>query len=115
MSCRPCCIVSAPLPRPVRAALTTYFFHRKNINAKGEPQSWTDDLLNGKEEAIDVSRVAVSMNGIELQNREFVAAIRESREPNASVAQVLSCYRVPDVLEKQLDATRDPSHLDLQP
>lgn len=53
-----------------------------------------DDLVNGKEEPIDVSKVAVSMNGIELQDREFVAAIREGREPNSSVAQVLDCYRV---------------------
>ena len=61
-----------------------------------------DDLYNGKEEKIDVSKVAVSMNGIELQDREFVAAIREGREPNASVAQVLPCYEVLDQLEKQL-------------
>ncbi len=61
-----------------------------------------DDLVNGREEPIDVSRVAVSMNGIELQDREFVAAIREGREPNSSVAQVLPCYRVLDALEKQL-------------
>ena len=47
-----------------------------------------DDLVNGKEEPIDVSRVAVSMNGIELQDREFIAAIREGREPN-SLAQSL--------------------------
>jgi 2-hydroxy-4-carboxymuconate semialdehyde hemiacetal dehydrogenase len=60
-----------------------------------------DDLVNGKEEPIDVSKVAVSMNGIELQDREFVAAIREGREPNSSVAQVLPCYRVLDMLEKQ--------------
>lgn len=53
-----------------------------------------DDLVNGKEEPIDVSGVDVSMNGIELQDREFVAAIREGREPNGSVAQVLDCYRV---------------------
>ena len=45
------------------------------------------------------------MNGIELQDREFVAAIREGREPNASVAQVLPCYRVLDELEKQLEAS----------
>ena len=163
----------------------TYFFRRKNMNAKGEPRSWTDhllwhhaahtvdlfayqagpivkanaiegpihpelgiamdmsiqlksesgalctlslsfnndgplgaffryigdtatyiarydDLVNGREEPIDVSRVDVSMNGIELQDREFVAAIREGREPNASVAQVLPCYRVLDSLEHQL-------------
>ncbi|MBY0621094.1 Gfo/Idh/MocA family oxidoreductase [Sphingomonas ursincola] len=163
----------------------TYFFRRKNMNAKGEPRSWTDhllwhhaahtvdlfayqagrivkanvlegphhpelgiamdmsiqlksesgaictlslsfnndgplgtffryigdsatyiarydDLVNGKEEPIDVSQVDVSMNGIELQDREFIAAIREGREPNSSVAQVLDCYRVLGELEQQL-------------
>jgi 2-hydroxy-4-carboxymuconate semialdehyde hemiacetal dehydrogenase len=65
-----------------------------------------DDLFTGKEEKVDVSKVDVSMNGIELQDREFVAAIREGREPNASVAQVMPCYRVLDALEKQLEATR---------
>lgn len=156
----------------------TYFFRRKNINAKGEPRSWTDhllwhhaahtvdlfqyqtgekvvvanavegprhselgiamdmsiqlktehgkictlslsfnnegplgtffryicdngtyiarydDLVTGREEPVDVSAVDVSMNGIELQDREFIAAIREGREPNSSVAQVLPCYEV---------------------
>lgn len=62
-----------------------------------------DDLYTGKEEQIDVSKVAVSMNGIELQDREFVAAISEGREPNSSVAQVLPCYIVLDALEKQLE------------
>ena len=164
----------------------TYFFRRKNMNAKGEPRSWTDhllwhhaahtvdlfayqaggeivaanalqgplhpelgiamdmsiqlqassgaictlslsfnndgplgtffryicdngtyiarydDLVDGKEEPIDVSKVDVSMNGIELQDREFFAAIREGREPNSSVAQVLPCYRVLHELEQQL-------------
>ncbi|RMW97020.1 gfo/Idh/MocA family oxidoreductase [Allofranklinella schreckenbergeri] len=61
-----------------------------------------DDLVNGKEEPIDVSQVDVSMNGIELQDREFFAAIREGREPNASVHQVLPCYRVLHQLEQQL-------------
>ena len=61
-----------------------------------------DDLVNGKEEPVDLSGVMVSTNGIELQDREFVAAIREGREPNASVAQVLPCYRVLDALERQL-------------
>uniref|UniRef100_Q07TM5 Oxidoreductase domain protein n=1 Tax=Rhodopseudomonas palustris (strain BisA53) TaxID=316055 RepID=Q07TM5_RHOP5 len=61
-----------------------------------------DDLVNGKEEKIDVSKVDVSMNGIELQDREFFAAIREGREPNASVAQVLPCYQVLDLLDQQL-------------
>lgn len=161
----------------------TYFFRRKNINAKGEPRSWTDhllwhhaahtvdlfqyqtgekvvvanavegpihpelgialdmsiqlkttsgkictlslsfnndgplgtffryicdngtyiarydDLVNGKEEPIDVSNVDVSMNGIELQDREFFAAIKEGREPNSSVGQVLACYDVLNQLE----------------
>ena len=64
-----------------------------------------DDLIDGKENNIDVSKVDVSMNGIELQDREFVAAIREGREPNASVAQVLPCYRVLARLERQLGQT----------
>jgi 2-hydroxy-4-carboxymuconate semialdehyde hemiacetal dehydrogenase len=61
-----------------------------------------DDLFNGKEEKIDVSNVDVSMNGIELQDREFFAAIREGRAPNSSVAQVLPCYQVLHDLEQQL-------------
>lgn len=61
-----------------------------------------DDLYTGKDEQIDVSAVDVSMNGIELQDREFFAAIREGREPNASVAQVLPCYEVLHELEQQL-------------
>jgi 2-hydroxy-4-carboxymuconate semialdehyde hemiacetal dehydrogenase len=61
-----------------------------------------DDLLNGKDEVIDVSGVDVSMNGIELQDREFFAAIHEGREPNASVRQVLPCYEVLHRLEESL-------------
>ncbi len=63
-----------------------------------------DDLFTGKDEKIDVSQVAVSMNGIELQDREFFAAIKEGREPNSSVAQVLNCYQVLHKLEQQLNA-----------
>jgi 2-hydroxy-4-carboxymuconate semialdehyde hemiacetal dehydrogenase len=63
-----------------------------------------DDLFNGKEEKIDVTKVDVSMNGIELQDREFFAAIKAGREPNASVAQVLPCYEVLHQLECQLSA-----------
>ncbi len=164
----------------------TYFFRRKNMNAKGEPRSWTDhllwhhaahtidlfayqagrivtanaiqgpkhpelgiamdmsiqlksetgaictlslsfnndgplgtffryigdtgtyiarydDLVTGKEEPVDLAGVAVSNNGIELQDREFVAAIREGREPNSSVAQVLDCYRVIGELAASLE------------
>lgn len=166
----------------------TYFFRRRNINAKGEPRSWTDhllwhhaahtvdlfqyqtgekvvtanaiqgplhpelgiamdmsiqlkteggkictlslsfnndgpigtffryigdtgtylarydDLFTGHEEQIDVSKVDVSMNGIELQDREFIAAIREGREPNSSISQVLPCYEVLHRLEQQLQS-----------
>jgi 2-hydroxy-4-carboxymuconate semialdehyde hemiacetal dehydrogenase len=63
-----------------------------------------DDLFTGKEEKIDVSKVDVSMNGIELQDREFFAAIREGREPNSSVARVLPCYQVLHDLEQQLQS-----------
>ena len=65
-----------------------------------------DDLVQshskGAETPVDVSQVDVSMNGIELQDREFFAAIREGREPNASVAQVLPCYQVLHQLDRQL-------------
>ncbi len=61
-----------------------------------------DDLVDGKDRKIDVSRVDVSMNGIELQDREFFDAIRTGREPNASVAQVLPCYRTLADIERQL-------------
>ena len=61
-----------------------------------------DDLVTGREEPIDVSHVDVSTNGIELQDREFVAAIREGRPPNSSVADVLPCYRVLRNLELEL-------------
>jgi 2-hydroxy-4-carboxymuconate semialdehyde hemiacetal dehydrogenase len=65
-----------------------------------------DELVDGKNAAIDVSKVDVSMNGIELQDREFFAAIREQREPNASVAMVLPCYRTLHELDQQLAARR---------
>jgi len=170
----------------------TYFFRRRNINAKGEPRSWTDhllwhhaahtvdlfayqagkivqanaiegplhpelgiamdmsiqlkseagaicnlslsfnndgplgtvfryigdtgtyiarydDLVTGHDKVIDVSKVDMSMNGIELQDREFLAAIRDEREPNSSIASVLDCYRVLGDLEQQLEASRRAS------
>ena len=61
-----------------------------------------DDLVNGKEEVIDVTNVDVSMNGIELQDREFIAAIKEGREARSSVANVIDCYKVLADLEQQL-------------
>jgi len=63
-----------------------------------------DDLIDGRDNAVDVSSVDVSMDGIELQDREFVSAILEGREPNASVDQVLGCYDVLDRLDQQLRA-----------
>lgn len=63
-----------------------------------------DDLFDGKENRIDVSKVDVSMNGIELQDREFFAAIREKREPNSSVAQCLPAMETLDRLERSLSA-----------
>ena len=81
--------------------LGTFF---RYIGDSGTYLARYDDLFTGKDEKIDVSRVAPSMNGIELQDREFFAAIRDGREPNASVAQVLPCYRVLHGLEQQLNA-----------
>ena len=79
--------------------LGTYF---RYIGDTGTYLARYDDLFTGKEEKIDVSKVDVSMNGIELQDREFFAAIREGREPNSSIAQVLPCYQVLHDLEQQL-------------
>jgi 2-hydroxy-4-carboxymuconate semialdehyde hemiacetal dehydrogenase len=61
-----------------------------------------DDLIDGKDNKIDVSKVDVSMNGIELQDREFFAAIKDQREPNAGIHQVLPAMRTLDALEKSL-------------
>jgi 2-hydroxy-4-carboxymuconate semialdehyde hemiacetal dehydrogenase len=81
--------------------LGTYF---RYIGDTGTYLARYDDLFTGKEEQIDVSKVAVSMNGIELQDREFFAAIKERREPNSSVSQVLPCYKVLHNLEQQLSS-----------
>ena len=79
--------------------LGTFF---RYIGDSGTYLARYDDLFTGKDETIDVSQVAVSMNGIELQDREFFSAIREGRQPNSSVAQVLPCYQVLQGLEQQL-------------
>ena len=81
--------------------LGTYF---RYIGDTGTYLARYDDLYTGKEEQIDVSKVAVSMNGIELQDREFFAAIKEGREPNSGVSQVLPCYKVLHTLEQQLSS-----------
>ncbi|MGB5353102.1 MAG: Gfo/Idh/MocA family oxidoreductase [Woeseia sp.] len=71
-----------------------------------------DALVDGNENAIDVSGVDVSMNGIELQDREFLAAIAEGREPNSSVRQVLDCYRVLHEVEQQFSSTTESGAAD---
>jgi len=79
--------------------LGTYF---RYICDNGTYLARYDDLVDGKENPIDLAGIAVSANGIELQDREFVAAIREGREPESSVAAVLPSYAVLDQLEAQL-------------
>ncbi|MGA0934793.1 MAG: Gfo/Idh/MocA family oxidoreductase [Pseudohongiellaceae bacterium] len=83
--------------------LGTFF---RYIGDNGTYLARYDDLFDGKENQIDVSMVDVSMNGIELQDREFFAAIREGREPNASVAQCLPAMETLDKLEKCLNAQK---------
>jgi len=72
----------------------------------GTYQAFYDDLTDGKKNPIDVSKVDVSMDGIELEDREFVAAIKEKREPNGSLAQLLPCMNVLGRLEKIVDPQR---------
>jgi 2-hydroxy-4-carboxymuconate semialdehyde hemiacetal dehydrogenase len=59
--------------------------------------AYYDDLIDGDQNKIDLSKVDISMNGIELQDREFFAAIKEKRTPNADVAQ---CYTALEILDK---------------
>jgi hypothetical protein len=65
------------------------------------PDAGRRAVFTGQKEKIDVSQVGAGLNGIELQDREFVAAIREGRQPNASVAAVLACYQVLHQLARQ--------------
>jgi 2-hydroxy-4-carboxymuconate semialdehyde hemiacetal dehydrogenase len=81
--------------------LGTFF---RYIGDNGTYLARYDDLTNGRDEMIDVSKVDVSLDGIELQDREFVAAIIEGREPNSSVRQVLPCYEVLGKLDHELRA-----------
>ena len=96
-----CAICTLSLSFNNDGPLGTYF---RYIGDTGTYLARYDDLYTGKEEQIDVSKVDVSMNGIELQDREFCAAIKEGREPNSSVAQVLPCYKVLHNLEQQLSS-----------
>jgi 2-hydroxy-4-carboxymuconate semialdehyde hemiacetal dehydrogenase len=72
------------------------------IGDSGTYVAYYDDLVDGEQNKIDLSKVDVSMNGIELQDREFFAAIKEKREPNASVQQTISAMRTLDRLERML-------------
>src|SRR5262249_17517405 len=72
----------------------------------GTYKAFYDDLADGKDNKIDVSKVDVSMDGIELEDREFIAAIKEKREPNASLKQLLPCMHVLGKLEKIIDPQR---------
>jgi 2-hydroxy-4-carboxymuconate semialdehyde hemiacetal dehydrogenase len=72
----------------------------------GTYQAYYDDLVDGKKNPIDVSKVDVSMDGIELEDREFIAAIKDKREPNGSLAQVLPCMQVLGKLEAIIDPQR---------
>jgi 2-hydroxy-4-carboxymuconate semialdehyde hemiacetal dehydrogenase len=73
----------------------------------GTYQAYYDDLADGKKNPIDLSKVDVSLDGIELEDREFLAAIAEKREPNSSLAQVLPCMRVLGQVEKIIDPKRE--------
>ncbi|MGP0075402.1 MAG: Gfo/Idh/MocA family oxidoreductase [Bryobacteraceae bacterium] len=66
--------------------------------------AYYDDLVDGEQNKIDLSKVDVSMNGIELQDREFFAAIQEKREPNSSIQQTIGAMQVLDRLERQLQS-----------
>lgn len=79
--------------------LGTYF---RYICDNGTYIARYDDLFDGRENPIDLSDVAVSTDGVELADREFIAAIREGREPNSSVAQALPAMQTLDRIEKVL-------------
>jgi 2-hydroxy-4-carboxymuconate semialdehyde hemiacetal dehydrogenase len=72
----------------------------------GTYNAYYDDLVDGKKNPIDLSKVDVSMDGIEIEDREFIAAIKEKREPNSSLAQVLPAMRVLGRLEQIIDPQR---------
>jgi 2-hydroxy-4-carboxymuconate semialdehyde hemiacetal dehydrogenase len=73
----------------------------------GTYNAYYDDLFDGKKNQIDLSQVDVSMDGIELEDREFIAAIREKREPNSSLAQVLPCMHALGRIEQVIDPQRE--------
>jgi 2-hydroxy-4-carboxymuconate semialdehyde hemiacetal dehydrogenase len=72
----------------------------------GTYQAYYDDLFDGKKNPIDLSKVDVSMDGIELEDREFIAAIKEKRPPNGSLEQLIPCMKVLGKLEQIIDPQR---------
>jgi len=72
----------------------------------GTYNAYYDDLVDGKKNPIDLTKVDVSMDGIELEDREFIAAIKAKREPNSSLAQVLPAMKVLGRLEQIVDPQR---------
>ena len=72
----------------------------------GTYKAYYDDLVDDKDNKIDLSKVDVSMDGIELEDREFIAAIKEKREPNSSFAQLLPSMHVLGRLEGIIDPER---------
>jgi len=76
------------------------------IGDSGTYKAYYDDLSDGEDKVIDLSKVDVSMNGIEIEDREFFAAIKDHREPNSSVAQCLPAMRTLDRLERELNSAR---------
>jgi 2-hydroxy-4-carboxymuconate semialdehyde hemiacetal dehydrogenase len=73
---------------------------------KGTYKAFYDDLSDGKDNKIDVSKVDVSMDGIELEDREFIKAIQEKRQPNGALEQLIPCMEVLGKLEKMIDPQR---------
>ncbi len=73
------------------------------IGDTGTYKAYYDDLSDGKDQVIDLAKVDVSMNGIELEDREFFAAIKERREPKSSVKQCVDAMRTLHRLEQELN------------
>jgi 2-hydroxy-4-carboxymuconate semialdehyde hemiacetal dehydrogenase len=83
-----------------KGPIGTFF---RYICDNGTYVAYYDDLVDGDQKKIDLSKVDVSMNGIELQDREFFAAIQERREPNAALRQCCTAMQVLDRLEQILN------------
>ena len=76
--------------------------HFRYICDNGTYTAYYDDMKTGEGAAVDVSKVDVSMDGIELMEREFFAAIEQDREPNGSVQQILATMEVMEKIEQMV-------------